>query len=64
MFFLLIKQKIEIVKHENRNGFLGWLRLKKNIANFIKKKKLLNLKLNDSVIHKRKPEMLNRLKVC
>lgn len=62
MFFLLIKQKIEIVKHENRNGFLGWLRLKKN-ANFIKKK-LLNLKLNDSVIHKRKPEMLNRLKVC
>lgn len=62
MFFLLIKQKIEIVKHENRNGFLGWLRLKKKIANFIKK--LLNLKLNDSVIHKRKPEMLNRLKVC
>lgn len=37
--------------------------LKKNIANFIKKK-LLNLKLNDSVIHKRKPEMLNRLKIC
>lgn len=34
----------------------------KKIANFIKK--LLNLKLNDSVIHKRKPEMLNRLKVC